>query len=128
MKRLLLCLVLGATACDLNPFGPSRKNLALYVSEISAPVSVSSGGHLTATIIVMTGGCKKFEHFTETRTSAGLTLEARGTDNADAGTLCTTDIKYEPHTVDVAGPFVDPFSLRVLQPDGSFLVRTVRVD
>jgi len=56
-----------------------------------------------------------------------LTLEARGVDHGGPGVSCTTDIRRDPQTYDAAGQFSDPFVVEVVQPDGSTLARTVRV-
>jgi hypothetical protein len=117
-------LLFSASACT-NPFA-SRRDITLYIADVVVPTTVSASGKFTATITYETGGCRQFERFDVTKRSTSATIRVRGTD-AGGNTVCTTDIRYEKKTLDLNGPFSDPFTITAIQPDASSLVRTVRV-
>lgn len=117
-------LLLVLLSCQ-NPF-ELRRPIRLEVSEVAAPESAPSQGNFTITLTVVTGGCKRFEEIRSDRTSRTLTLEARGTD-AGPGTACPADIRFEPHPFLAEGPFTDPFTIVVEQPNGAPTTRTVRI-
>jgi len=126
MRRYLTgALILVVAAC-VNPFNPAR-DITLLVRDLVVPASIPPGGPLSIRFNVVSGGCKSFERVEARRGTNQLTLEARGVDHGGPGISCTTDIRIDPQTYDAAGPFSDRFVVEVVQPDGSTLARTVRV-
>ena len=66
MKRFLLGMAVvgfaaAPLACD-NPFDTDQ-SVRLGVTQLDAPNTISTGGSLTVTLTVQTGGCLRFDHF-----------------------------------------------------------------
>ena len=116
-------LALMAFACG-SPAGP-REAVLLGVQEVVAPTELAAGAELVATITVVTGGCKAFDRFVTTRSSARLTVEAWGTDAREQS--CPADVHYEPHEYRASVPSGNPVVLAVQQPNGDELVRTIQI-
>ena len=112
-----------AFACA-SPTGP-RKAVLLGVHDVVAPTELAAGAELVATITVVTGGCKTFDRFVTSRSSARLTVEAWGTDARDQS--CPSDVRYEPHAYRASLPSANPVELAVRQPNGDELVRTIQI-
>jgi len=126
MRRLTT--IAGAVALVLacsDPGSPRRNNV-LGVEDVVAPTELASNTELVATITVITGGCKKFDRFTTSRSEGRLTVEAWGTDAA-AGQVCTRDLRFEPHEYRATLPAGNPVILAVRRPNGADLVRQIQI-
>lgn len=126
MRRAAPVILLLLVQSCQNPFD-FRRPIRLEVSEVAAPQSAPSQGNFTITLTVVTGGCKRFEGIRSDRTSRTLTLEARGTD-AGPDAACPADIRFEPHPFLAKGPFTDPLTIIVEQPNSPPTTRIVRIE
>ncbi len=127
MKRTrgFLVAACALTSACWDPFGLAP-DVKLPISELTVAETTSPQGPLSATVTVVTGGCREFDRITSTRKAAVVIVEAWGKD--DSGKLaCTDDIKYEPHQHSIAGPFTDPLIISAVQPDGTAITKTVKV-
>jgi hypothetical protein len=118
-------MLVFATAC-VNPFELGT-DVQLPISELDVPASVPAGGRLTVTLTVVTGGCRDFDRFRSSRQANVLLIEAWGTDTGGAQS-CTADIKFEEHDFSADGPFSDPLVVSAVQPDGTSITKSVRVE
>ena len=126
MRRLATVLLpLILTVACRDPGAP-RTNVALGVEQVVVPTELAPNAELVATITVITGGCKKFERFTTTRSEGQLTVEARGSD-ATPGRVCTRDLRFEPHEYRASLPAGNPVVLAVRRPNGPDLVRQIQI-
>src|SRR5438046_2985480 len=96
MARRASIVALLALALACSVLGGPRNNVMLGVQDVVAPTELAPNAELVATITVVTGGCKKFDRFTTSRSGGRLTVEAHGSDAAP-GQLCTADVRFEPH-------------------------------
>lgn len=119
------CLLILATAC-VNPFELGA-DVQLPISEIDVPASVPAGGRLTVTLTVVTGGCRDFDRFRSSRQANVLLIEAWGKDTGGSQ-ACTDDIRFEQQDFSAEGPFSDPLVVSAVQPDGSSITKSVRVE
>ena len=118
------CVLLLSSSC-IDVFD-LQSEVQLPISELAVPESVSAQGPLSATLTVVTGGCREFDRIRSSRTGGVVILEAWGTDSG--GEACTDDIRYEPHQYSINGPFANPLVVSAVQPDGTSITKTVRVE
>ena len=123
MKKSLLALLIAflATGCNLLP----DREVILVVQKIEGPLTAAVGSPFTVIVTVQTGGCLRFDRFSAVRSAADVQLTARGRSAERRGTVCTLDIRFEPHAYVVQPPFQSPFSVIAIQPDGSTLSKQV---
>ncbi|MGK2961866.1 MAG: hypothetical protein ACSLFK_06920 [Gemmatimonadaceae bacterium] len=119
-------LLLALTACR-NPFSPGDR-VTLWVEDIVAPASVSPDAPFTVTLTVRTGGCLSFRGFEAERSAGRLELTALGRDGGGAGKMCTADIRYEQHNVQVMPPFDAQLTIAARQPDATEIAREIQFD
>jgi len=126
MRRLATIVVpVALTLACSDPESP-RRNIMLGVEDVVAPTELASNAELVATITVITGGCKRFDRFTTSRSEGRLTVEARGSDAA-LGQVCTRDLRFEPHEYRATLPAGNPVVLAVRRPNGADLVRQIQI-
>jgi len=112
-------------ACT-NPLS-SHRSVTLPITDLVVPVSASASVPFTVRLTVVSGGCKRFERLVATRRPGEVAFEARGRDSSGPNVGCTDDIRKDPQTYEATPPFSNPFTVRAVQPDGSSVTRTVRV-
>jgi hypothetical protein len=122
MSLLLLGMALAATACD--PF--SAEDFVIRVTEVAAPDTIAAGQPLEVRFFGLIGAdqCARLRDV-ERRTAPGL-LEVRFHGRRE-GSMCLQMPSQLEHREVVQPPLQDPFTIRVLQPVGEPLERTVRV-
>jgi hypothetical protein len=125
--RPLPLLVLAgtlATGCDILGSGDER--FVVRVDSISAPAAVDAGTALEVQFHGWVGpnGCSSLSRV-EKRAAPQL-LEIRFHGVRRSGDCTQMPVPLE-HTERAAPPLSDPFTIRVLQPDGASLERVVRV-
>jgi hypothetical protein len=125
--RFFAILSLAAAAACWDPFGLSPE-VKLPISELLAPESVSPAGPANVRVTVVTGGCRSFDRIVSKRTASVVILEAWGDDGSGPGRACTTDIRYEPKEYSIPGPFTHPLVISAVQPDGTSITRSVKVE
>ena len=113
------------TSACVDPFGLSP-DVKLPISELIVPGTTSPQGPLSVTVTVVTGGCREFERIVSKRKASVIIVEAWGTDGSRAA-ACPDDIKYEPQPYNIAGPFTDPLVISAVQPDGTAITKSVKV-
>jgi hypothetical protein len=123
---LAIALLLLATACR-DPFGLGT-TVKLPIAELTVPATVSPQGPLNFSVSVVTGGCREFDRITTRRAASVLIVEAWGTDSSGGARACTDDIRYEPHTSSANGPFTDPLVVGAIEPDGTSITKSVKVE
>jgi hypothetical protein len=114
------------TGCwDLFGLSPEVK---LPISDLVVPETVSPAGPATVTVTVVTGGCRVFDRIVANRTASVVILTAWGEDGSGRGQMaCPTDIRFEPKQYSIPGPFTDPLVISAVQPDGTSITRSVKV-
>jgi len=132
MKRFLLGMAVvgfaaAPLACD-NPFDTDQ-SVRLGVTQLDAPNTISTGGSLTVTLTVQTGGCLSFDHFEVERGASSATVTVWGEDAAKGrtGVSCTADVRFEPHSYTFDPPFQSPFTVQVDRGSLSPLTAVVQV-
>jgi hypothetical protein len=126
IRRYLAGVVLGmgllAAGCD--PFTP--EDFVIRVADVAAPESLQAGQPLQVTFFGLIGAdqCARLREV-ERRVSATL-LEVRFHGRRE-GSHCKQTPSQLEHQEIVQLPLQDPFTIRVLQPTGPPLERTVRI-
>lgn len=107
-------------------FGTGTEYFTIRVDSIVAPASIGPGESLTARFLGRIGphGCYGLDEVRSARSPGLLLIEFRG--KAVDG-LCTQEPVNLDHRVDLPPPFDDPFVIRVVQPAGPPLERSVGV-
>jgi hypothetical protein len=71
-------------------------------------------------------GCYSFSAFDLSRTSTGADVVVRGLERR--GVVCTQEpVNLDGRALSLGPVAFDPFILRVFQPDGTVLTRTIRI-
>lgn len=117
--------IAGSAAC--NPFGPGTDRFVVHVDSITMPGAVGVSEVLRARVFGVLGPdlCSRLDRVE--RGSAPGVLELRFHGEREGGRNCLQQPALLDHVEEVQPPLQDPFTLRVLQPDGSRLERVVRV-
>ena len=91
------------------------QSVILGVSQLDAPATVASGSPITAVLAVNLGGCLSFDHIQITRDASGANVIVWGNDasKGNKGTVCTSDIKLQSHSVQFDPPFSTSFTIQV---------------
>jgi hypothetical protein len=126
LEMAVVRLVAVPLAC--NPFAPDQ-SIILEVSQLDAPASVAANAPLSVVLTVVTGGCRRFDRIEARRDASSATLTAWGTDGSIGrkDVLCTSDIRYEPHTYQFNPSFTNPFTITVNPGGINPLIATVQV-
>jgi hypothetical protein len=98
---------------------------ALTIVKVDAPAQIGPGDALFMTVTVQYGWCS-FESVVVTRTTDGVTLDARGRDDAGPGSR-RADNRQQTVSVRVDPPYQDPFTIIARQPSGPPTTWAVRV-
>lgn len=121
--------IVGISAgCD-NPFSSPDQSVELGVRTIDAPTTVATGTAITIVLTVETGGCLSFDHFDVNRDASGAFMTVWGRDAAKGrkGIVCTSDVRYEPHSYEFSPPFANSFTIQVARGRLSPLQAIVQV-
>lgn len=125
----VLFLTLAALAgCGI--LGPDITRYVVEVDSVSAPAAVAPGEGFTARFHGTIGSdlCHSLERVERVREDDALTIRFHGIERRDPGTDCAHAISILDHEERVAPPVDRPFTLEVLQPDGSTLEEVVRAE
>ena len=122
---ILLMGTLAAAAC--NPFGIGTERFIIAVDSLSAPESVATGDTLVARFWGRIGPdlCSRLDRVDRGRGPHLVTLRFHGVRREEGD--CAQMLALLDHEETVAPPLYDPFTIRVLQPDGTSLEKEVRV-
>lgn len=123
VSSVLLVLVAGCSSI----LDPRERSIILPITQIDVPSTVAPGASFTATFIVQSGGCKRFDHVEATRTATALIALAHGRETVGKNIACTDDIRFDTVEQVVSPPVSDPFSVVGRQPDGTETTVQVRV-
>ncbi|MGH7652454.1 MAG: hypothetical protein ACREMS_11515 [Gemmatimonadaceae bacterium] len=133
MKKVLSAavisgLILSASYC--NPFEPEPdQSIALDVSKVDVPSSVTAGSAFDVVLTVTLGGCLSFDRIDVVRsaTAANFTVWGRDASKGRKGVMCPENLVLEPHTYRVQPPFSGPFTVWVNRGRLAPLIGTVQV-
>jgi hypothetical protein len=119
-----ILLVLGLLSAGCEPFTP--EDFIVRVSDVAAPETLQPGEPLHVVFFGLIGAdqCAQLREV-ERRVGPDL-LEVRFHGRREGRTCLQTPSQLE-HRETVQPPLQDPFTIRVLQPAGPPLVRTVRI-
>lgn len=111
-----------------NIFDPDQ-SVILPVTTLDAPATVAATEPITVQLTLQTGGCISFDRIDVQKMNDGARIVPWGTDprKGNKNILCLADVKYEPHTVQVSPPFVNPYHIVVEQGSRAPLTATVQV-
>ena len=98
---------------------------ALTIVKVDAPAQIGPSDALFMTVTVQYGWCS-FESVVVTRTTDGVTLDARGRDDARPGARRDDNLQ-QVVSVRVDPPYRDPFTIIARQPSGPSTSQVVRV-
>jgi hypothetical protein len=113
-------------ACAVFDSGP--REFVVQVDSVQAPGAVSGGAPFDIRFYGFVGpsGCYRFKAFRVEKTPSQADVMVLG--EHEEG-LCTQALVFLDGEVLTIQPFVtDPFTLRVHQPDGTVLTRTIRAE
>ena len=125
MRRLgVFLLSLAGLGCGLLD---STDSFVIRVDSISAPASIALADTLTARFFGSVGsdGCSRLERVEKRRDEGLIELRFHGT--RKGGVDCIQMPVSLDHEERIVPPLPDPFTIRVLQPDGAPLERVVGV-
>jgi hypothetical protein len=113
-------------ACGL--LDPDRTEFVIRVTSIESPDTIATTAPLTARFSGPIGPdlCSYLDRVEKRLTANTLELRFHGVREVGGGD-CLMAVAVLDHEVTVAPPIEDPFTIRVLQPDGVPLVKIVRV-
>lgn len=122
--HLALAGLTWASGCGLLD-GPER--FVVAVDSIVAPSTVPATAAFTVRFVGMVGpnGCYSLLEAPNARTPGLLQIQFIG-EKVDR--VCTQEPVALDYTLDVSPPFTNPFTIRVTQPSGPPLERTVTVE
>lgn len=122
---ILLTGTVAAAAC--NPFGIETERFTIAVDSMSAPESVAAGDTLVARFRGWIGPdlCSRLDRVERDRVPHQITFRFRGARRVEGD--CAQMPALLDHAETIAPPLEDPFTIRVLQPEGTSLEREVRV-
>lgn len=120
-----MALICIASACGILDSGP--ESFVVRVDSIVAPTIVKPDAPFTVTFFGLVGpnGCYSLVDVATTRTPGSLLIQFNG-EKVDR--VCGQEPVPLDHTLDLLPPFVDPFVIRVTQPSGPALEKSVRVE
>lgn len=120
--------VLGLSAGCSNPTDMDTQRFLIAVDSITVPDTIAPNTTLTAHFSGRIGPnrCYRLDHVDRGRGAGIIELRFHGERKEDADN-CLQMPAVLDHVEDVAPPLEDPFTIRVLQPDGTALEKVVRV-
>ena len=126
---VLLVVASGAVVGCSNLSAPDQ-TVILGVSKLDAPSTVSSGQAINLVLSVELGGCLRFDRIETNRDASGANLIVWGKDISIGrkGITCTSELRIEPHSVDLQPPFQNPFTVMVQRGRLPPFVATVQVN
>lgn len=100
----------------------------IFVNSISAPDAIAPADTLVVRFQGYIGPdqCSRLDRVDRERSPGALDIAFRG--ERDDGGLCLQMPAPLDHVEKVLPPMQDPFTIRVRQPDGTHLVKTVRIE
>lgn len=119
----LTMLLVASSACLTAP----SSEVALRISALDLPPTFSPDSVLRLRVTAMAGGCVHFDRFEVERNLVDVNVRAIGIDRGGLGQTCTADIRFHEGTYTLVPPYGDSVVVRGRQPDGTAMVRVVRV-
>ena len=126
---MVVVAVVGTTVACGNSLAPDQ-SVILGVYNVDAPSAVSAGQTINLVLSVELGGCLKFDRIDVQGSATGADVTAWGKDVSIGrkGITCTSDLKLEPHSVELKPPFQNPYTVMVNRGRISPFVITVQVN
>ena len=120
--KLLGAALIAVAGCKTS----ATKTVTLQIADVTAPTELVPGAAMHLSASVASGGCTTYDHIDVKHSASQVTLQAIGT-TSDAGVVCPDLAALHSIPVDVDPPFTDPVAVIALEPDGSTLVKSVRI-
>ncbi len=111
-------------ACGDDGLSPDELT-TLRVTGIVVPEAAVVNQSFTVRLTVESGGCVRAARIDAARQASRVDLVALGAADGGESGACQPVVRFETLDYTVAPPFTLPFSVSVLQPDGSRLNGTV---
>jgi hypothetical protein len=125
-RAILVTACLGAAGCSL--FG-GYSEFVIKIDSVTGPVTVPAGAPFQQLFWgpVGSNGCFYFKEFRVTRSSTGADVSVIGEEHHGGGDCATLIVYLRDEPLTLAPPVSNPFVLRVHQPDGTILTKTIQV-
>ena len=127
--RAQLILVASAFTVGCST-APDRTEFVIRVDSVQSPGAVSGGAPFTVKVFGYVGSnlCYRFKEFRVARTpgAADVTVVGWTPEGTDNCYQLVAHLGGEPLVI--SPPVTDPFDLRIHQPDGAVLTRTIRAE
>jgi len=125
---LVLIALIATVSCSLIS-GDDYDHFRIRVDSIVAPDTAASGDSLRITLFGFVGpdGCYSFDRIDSRRTTNSVELSVWGRHRTGRGFACTHAVVELRQSHVVPPPLGIPFSVIVVQPDGSRLNRPIDV-
>lgn len=121
---LSVCALASLAACGDDGLSPDELT-TLRVTGIVVPEAAAVNQSFTVRLTVESSGCVRADRLDATRQASRVDLVAIGVAETSEAGPCQPVVRFETLDYTVAPPFTLPFSVSVLQPDGSRLNGTV---
>jgi hypothetical protein len=127
LTRVIGTILLTGTVAACNPFGVETDRFIIAVDSMLAPESVAGEDTLVARFWGRIGPdlCSRLDRVDLGRGSHFITLRFHGVRREEGD--CPHMPALLDHRETIPPPLEDPFTIQVLQPDGTSLEREVRV-
>jgi hypothetical protein len=128
-RVFLLVAIVAAASTGCGAFGPDGKTFVVHVESIDGPTTVSGNVAFTQQLHGWIGSnlCYYFKEFRTEKTSQAIDVTVIGAID-DVNAICPTQPRSLDQTLTVPAPVSDPFVIRIHQPDGTILSKTIRVE
>lgn len=125
LTTIVIATLVAAAGCDLLAPKPE---FTIHIDSVRAPGAVSGGAAFEVLFFGPVGpnGCHRFKSFRTNRSSSDADVTVVGQRVTGTCTQMPVYLSGEPLTI--APPVADPFTLRVHQPNGTVLTRTIRAE
>lgn len=122
-RAAAVALSLLAAACLSTT--ESSRTVFLDITGLEAPATHAATAPLSITVVVSSGGCRRFETLDAVREASRLTITAVGRE--DEGGACTADVRTDRVVHVAQPPFFDSLLVVARQPNGTETTRVVRM-
>ena len=130
MRALFVPAIAAAVLAGCSAFGPDETEFIIKADSVTVPGAWPGGLAMTAKVYATVGPdlCWRFKEFRIARDTLGARVTILGA-HADAAKGCRQMVAVMDGTeLTLAPPLRDPFELRIVQPDGTELKRTIRME
>lgn len=128
LSRVIGTILLSGTVAACNPISVETERFIIAVDSMSVPESVAAGDTLVARFWGRIGPdlCSRLDRVDLAREPHHLSIRFHGARSEEGD--CPHALALLDHMETIRPPLADPFTIRVLQPDGTYFEREVRVN